>query len=905
VRMQMFHRCAALLMAGLAPIAIAQSTAKKPTTAPVKQHTNQIWFDSKQPLDKRVDALVSSMTLEEKAEQMNNHAPAIPRLGVPEYDYWSEGLHGIARSGYSTLFPQAIGMAATWDTDLQHKIGDVVGVEARARYNQAMKDDIHRIFWGLTIWSPNVNIFRDPRWGRGQETYGEDPYLTSRMGVPFVTGLQGNDPKYFLTVATPKHYAVHSGPESLRHKFNVDVDPRDLEDTYLPAFRATITEGKADSIMCVYNAVNGQPGCASNLLLDKYLRGYWKFDGFVTSDCGAITDFYSRTGHHFSPDRAHAAATAVKAGTDTACGTDYSGLVDAVHQNLINESEVDTSLKRLFIARFRLGMFDPPSEVKYAQIPVTAILSPEHRALSLKTAHESIVLLKNDGILPLKPIYKRIAVIGPNAASLAAIEGNYFAIAKDPILPVDGITTAMAGKATVIYQQGSPYVESLPLMIPHTALHPAKGSKEQGLQGEYFASSAFTGTPVLRRVDKQVDFNWDSSIPVPNVPSKDFGVRWTGTITPPAAGAYQFSVHLYRTRSCNAEEQYTMWIDGKMIGNNSPVVNAQLSAKCPSGFEFTFADTNEHSVRFEYSHVNKFNGAGVTLQWAPPVDALRQQAVEAAKNSDLVLAFVGISPDLEGEEMPVHVEGFDGGDRTNIELPKAQQQMLEAVAATGKPVVVVLMSGSAIAMNWANEHANAVLEAWYPGELGGKAIADILNGVANPSGRLPVTFYTSDKQLPPFEDYSMKGRTYRYFKGEPLYPFGYGLSYTKFKYSGLKLSASSLEAGKPLTADVTITNTGSLAGDEVAELYLVPPQADGSPLRSLAGFKRVHLMPKASTIVHFTLDPRDLSAVDKAGKRTVQAGSYHIYVGGSQPGTKDANGISQDLVITGSAPLPE
>jgi beta-glucosidase len=905
VRIQTFHRCAALLIAGLAPVAIAQSAAKKPAPAPVKQHPNQIWFDATQPVEKRVDALVAGMTLEEKAAQMNNHAPAVPRLGVPEYDYWSEGLHGIARSGYSTLFPQAIGMAATWDVNLQHQIGDVVGTEARARYNQAMKDDIHRIFWGLTIWSPNVNIFRDPRWGRGQETYGEDPYLTSRMGVPFVTGLQGNDPKYFLTVATPKHYAVHSGPEPSRHKFNVDVEPQDLEDTYLPAFRATITEGKADSIMCVYNAVNGQPGCASNLLLDKYLRGYWKFNGFVTSDCGAITDFYSRNGHHFSPDRAHAAAIAVKSGTDTACGSDYSGLVDAVHQNLITETEVDTSLKRLFIARFRLGMFDPPELVKYAQIPTSVILSPEHRALSLKTAHESIVLLKNDGILPLKPIYHRIAVVGPNAASLAAIEGNYFAIPKNPILPVDGIAAAMAGKATVTYQQGSAYVEGLPLVVPRTAIHPAKGSKEQGLQAEYFASSSFTGTPVLRRIDKQVDFNWDSSSPVPNVPFKDFSVRWIGTITPPASGTYHFSVHLYRTQPCNEQEQYSMWIDGRMIGNNSPTVNAQLGARCPAGFDYTFADTAEHSVRFEYSHVNKFNGAGVTLQWAAPQDAVRQQAVEAAKNSDLVLAFVGLSPDLEGEEMPVHVEGFDGGDRTNIELPKAQQQLLEAVAATGKPVVVVLMSGSAVALNWANEHANAVIEAWYPGELGGQAVADILNGTANPSGRLPITFYASDSQLPPFEDYSMKGRTYRYFKGEPLYPFGYGLSYTKFKYSALKLSTSSLEAGKSLTADVTITNSGGLAGDEIAELYLVPPQQEGYPLRNLAGFQRVHLAPKASTVVHFILNPRDLSEVDTAGKRAMQAGSYQIYVGGSQPGTKDANGVTQDLTITGSSPLPE
>ncbi len=905
MRMQMFHRGAALLMAGLASVAVAQTAAKKPAAAPTQQHHSQIWFDATQPLEKRVDALVSSMTLEEKAEQMNNHAPAIPRLGVPEYDYWSEGLHGIARSGYSTLFPQAIGMAATWDTNLQHQIGNVVGVEARARYNQAMRDDIHRIFWGLTIWSPNVNIFRDPRWGRGQETYGEDPFLTSRMGVEFVTGLQGNDPKYFLTVATPKHYAVHSGPEPLRHEFNVNVNPRDLEDTYLPAFRATITEGKADSIMCVYNAVDGKPGCASDMLLEKYLRGYWKFNGFVTSDCGAITDFYAPRGHHFSPDRAHAAAIAVKTGTDTACGTDYSGLVDAVHQNLITEAEVDTSLKRLFEARFKLGMFDPPAQVKYAQIPASAILSPEHQALALKTAHEAIVLLKNDGILPLKPIYHRIAVIGPNAASLAAIEGNYFAIPKNPILPVDGITTAMAGKATVIYQQGSSYVEGLPIVIPRTALHPAKGSKEQGLQAEYFKSSSFEGAPALRRVDKQVDFNWDSSIPVPNVPFKDFGVRWTGTITPPAAGAYHFSVHLYRTRPCNQEEQYAMWIDGKMIGNNSPEVNKQLGAKCPSGFDYTFTDTSEHSVRFEYSHVNKFNGAGVTLQWAAPADAMRAQAVEAAKNSDLVLAFVGLSPDLEGEEMPVHIDGFNGGDRTDIDMPKTQLQLLEAVAATGKPLVVVLMSGSAVATNWSNQNANALLEAWYPGEAGGKAIADILNGTVNPSGRLPITFYSSDSQLPPFENYSMKGRTYRYFKGQPLYPFGYGLSYTTFKYSGLKLSASSLEAGKPLTAQVTITNTGNRSGDEVAELYLVPPQQDDYPIHNLAGFQRVHLAPKASTVVHFNLDPRDLSEVDDSGKRAVRAGDYQIYVGGGQPGAKDSSGVSQNLTITGSSTLPE
>ena len=905
MRKLQFIGCLALLLSASTPAILAQTPVAKSAAAKSSDHSGQIWFDASQPLDKRVDALVSSMTLEEKAEQMNNHAPAIPRLGVPEYDYWSEGLHGIARSGYATLFPQAIGLAATWDTTLQHQVGTVVSMEARAKYNQAMHDNVHRIFFGLTIWSPNINIFRDPRWGRGQETYGEDPYLTGRMGVEFVKGLQGNDPKYFLTVATPKHYAVHSGPESLRHEFNVDVSPRDLEDTYLPAFRAAVTEAHADSVMCVYNAIDGEPGCANKLLLEKYLRGYWKFNGFVTSDCGAITDFYSPRGHHFSPDVAHASAEAVKAGTDTACGRDYSGLVQAVHEGLISESEVDTSLRRLFIARFRLGMFDPPTLVKYAQLPYSIVDSPEHRVLALKTAHESIVLLKNDGILPLKAGIHRVAVIGPNAASLAAIEGNYFAIPSHPDLPVDGVEAALRGKATVVYQQGSSYVESFPIVVPRTAFRPEKGSKIEGLQAEYFASSSFTGTPVVRRVDKQIDFNWDSSSPAPHVPFMDFGVRWTGTISVPAPGTYHFVTHLYRATACEPHEQFTVWVDSKLIGTNSAQLNGKEKSVCTAGYDYVFPDSAEHSIRIEYAHVDRFNAAGIIFQWVAPADAQRQQAVEAAKNADLVLAFVGLSPDLEGEEMPVHVEGFDGGDRTEIDLPRTQQQLLEAVAATGKPVVVVLMSGSAVAMNWAKDHAAALIEAWYPGETGGEAIADILTGAANPSGRLPITFYASDKQLPPFEDYKMQGRTYRYFKGEPLYPFGYGLSYTKFKYSSLKLSTVTLDAGKPLSADVTVTNVGEKAGDEIAELYLVPPQENGNPLHSLEGFKRVHLEPHASAVVHFDLTPRDLSSVDDEGHRAVRAGTYQIYIGGVQPAGLAANGVTQDLAIRGTEAVPE
>jgi len=884
----------AILCAACLPAAFAQSSPN--------QHAGQIWFDSSQPIEKRVDALVSAMTLEEKVSQMENDAAAIPRLDVPEYDYWSEGLHGIARSGYATLFPQAIGLAATWDTDLQHQVATVISTEARAKYNQAMRDNLHSIYFGLTIWSPNINIFRDPRWGRGQETYGEDPFLTSQMGLAFVRGLQGDDPKYFRAIATPKHFAVHSGPESLRHEFNVNVSPQALEDTYLPAFRTTVMQGHADSAMCAYNTIDGVPACAQTMLLQQHLRDDWNFQGFVTSDCGAISDFFSPIGHHFSPDEAHASATAVKAGTDTSCGSEYKSLVQAVHENLISVSDIDRAVKRLFTARMRLGMFDPPSEVKYAQIPYSVVDSPEHRALALKTAEEAIVLLKNDSTLPLKPGIRHIAVIGPNAASLPAIEGNYNAIPSHPSLPVDGIEQAMRGKAEVVYQQGSAYVEGLPVVVPRTALHPARGSKDYGLKGEYFANPEFSGKPVFERLDKQIEFDWNAAKPAPQVPRSGFSVRWTGTFAAPAPGKYGLSVRLGDCDRCEHLVSYTLWLDGKEIdsgdGTRHPVGS--------QAFELNATDTAEHEIRLDYAYRAPLFGAGLTLEWQPPAEALRNAAVEAAQNADVVLAFVGLSPNLEGEEMPVHVEGFNGGDRTDIDLPKAQQDLLDAVAATGKPVVVVLMSGSAVAMNWAKDHAAALLEAWYPGEAGGEAIADILTGKTNPSGRLPVTFYASDNQLPPFTDYSMKDRTYRFFDGEPLYRFGYGLSYTRFHYSGLKVATQSLAAGEPLHAEVTITNEGGVAGDEVAEVYLIPPAGQAYPLRSLEGFHRVHLEPHASAVVQFELNPRALSEVDEAGHRAVRSGEYEVYAGGSSPDSQSgAGGVSAKFTITGQKDLPE
>jgi len=843
------------------------------------------------PVEQRVDDLVHRMTLEEKALQMRHRAPAIPRLGIPAYDWWSEGLHGIARSGYATVFPQAIGLAATWDPALMHRVSSVIADEARAKNVDALKHDNHSIFFGLTIWSPNINIFRDPRWGRGQETYGEDPYLTSRLGVAFVEGLQGDDPKYYETISTPKHFAVHSGPESERHRFNVTPSAFDLEDTYLPAFRATITEAKADSIMCAYNAIYGFPACASPLLLEQKLRGAWKFQGFVTSDCGAIGDFYSTdkqgfsgtAGHHFSPDAAHASATAVLAGTDTSCGDEYDALPQAVKQGLLPESALDTAVKRLFTARIRLGLFDPPSQVEYARLPFSHVDSEEHRAFAREVANKSMVLLKNDHeTLPLRDV-KTLAVV--------ALEGNYNGTPSHPVLPADGIEHEFTN-AKVLYAQGSPYVEGISLPVPRTAVQ---------VKGEYFANTNFAGQPVLTREEHGINFDWNAASPAEGVPAKAFSVRWTGTLTAPAPGDYTFNVNIGDCYPCQDREAYTLTFDGKVVAKQDSGEPRESRGHTSPDFTLHFADTQPHPVQLDYSHQSPIFGAGISLRWKPPVETLRADAVAAAKQADAVVAFVGLTSELEGEEMSVHVQGFAGGDRTDIDLPAAQKQLLESLAATGKPLVVVLLNGSALAVNWAQQHAAAVLEAWYPGEEGGAAIAETLSGKNNPAGRLPVTFYASTDQLPPFEDYSMQNRTYRYFKGKPLYGFGYGLSYTHFAYSDLKLAASQVKAGEPLEAQVVVRNDGKVAGDEVAELYLARPGAEGNP--ALRGMARVHLAPGESQTVSFKLTPRDLSTVDQQGKRAVQPGAYSVMIGGAQP--SDAEHVTGSFAVTGSEAMPE
>ena len=849
------------------------------------------YLNSTLPIEQRVDDLVGRMTLEEKASQLVNQARAIPRLQVPAYDWWSEALHGVANAGTATVFPEPIGLAATFDSPLIHDMAVVISTEARAKHNQAVRAGRRDIMEGLDFWSPNINIFRDPRWGRGQETYGEDPYLTARMGVAFVTGMQGDDPKYFRVISTPKHFAVHSGPEPTRHTINIEVSKHDMEDTYLPAFRATITEGKAESIMCAYNRVNGEPACANTFLLKNQLRGAWKFQGYVVSDCGAIVDIFK--GHQFTKSQAEAAAVSLKAGTDNACAdfftkmndnSDYAPYLDAMKQGLLSEKDIDVTMKRLFTARFRLGMFDPPEMVPYAQTPDSEVDSEAHRALALKAAQESIVLLKNNGVLPLSGDVRKIAVFGPLAESVRVLHGNYSGTASHATTALDGLRQQFPGE--VSFTPGMNFLRQ-PTVIPAEMLSTDDG--QGGLKGEYFSSEKFEGAPGSTRVDKTVDlqlFNPESSALAPPAGMKDFSARWTGFLTPVESGTYQIGL----VGSMNR-----LWLDGKLL-----VDDPELHDPTPSTKTLDLEKGRRYSVKIEFTR----GGFGTKFVWLRIIPDPIAEALAAAQQADVAVAVVGITSQLEGEEMKVDVPGFEGGDRTSLDLPKEEEELLEALKSAGKPLVVVLMNGSALSVNWASEHADAVLDGWYSGEEGGRAIAQTLAGTNNPAGRLPLTFYKSIDQLPPFKDYAMKNRTYRYFDGQPLYPFGYGLSYSKFEYSNLKLSTTNLKAGDPLGVDLDVKNASPRDGDEVAEVYLSFPKSASAPIRALRGFTRVHLHAGQTQHVHFNLDARDLSEVDDKGDRIVAKGAYAISVGGGQPGT-NAPGMAANFSVHGKQKLPE
>jgi beta-glucosidase len=728
---------------------VSLPTRLAPGITPSLSPAVPIYTDPTRPIAERVADLVDRMTVDELVSQMGTESMPIKRLGIPKYNWWSEAGHGVARAGIATVFPQVIGMAATWNTDLLQRVAGVISDEGRAKHHEFVRNDERVLYGGLTFFCPNINIFRDPRWGRGQETYGEDPYLTSRMAVNFIQGMQGDDPNYLKTVATAKHFAVHSGPEKNRYAFNSVISQRDLRMTYLPAFQAAITEAKAGSIMSAYNRVNGEASTASPTLLQKILREEWGFDGYVVSDCGAVAYIYLY--HGLVNSEEEAAALAVTNGVDLECGCTYNipchfmYLKEAALHNLVSIEDLRQSARRLFTARFRLGMFDPPEQVPYAQIPYEIVDSPEHREVALEAARQSLVLLKNKGnLLPLdKTKIRSIAVIGPNADSTQVLEGNYQGTPAEPVSVLAGIRTLVSAETAVLYAKG-----------------------------------------------------------------------------------------------CG-------------ITDGSP-------------------------------------------------DELAE-AVDAARQSQAVVMVMGLSQQLEGEQgqQEGNPPGITSqGDRMTLNLPPAQEELLAAVFAAGKPMVLVLMGGSAVAVNWADENLPAILEAWYPGQAGGTAVAEALFGLTNPGGRLPVTFYRSTKDLPAFENYDMENRTYRYFSGSPLYPFGYGLSYTTFAYRNLEISPAEIKSGESVSVQVEVENTGSIAGDEVVQLYLSDVEASlPVPLLQLQGFTRLRLKPGEKQTVQFTITPAQMSFADESGQWVQEAGEFRVWVGGGQPGKRDAAGMDGSFTV--------
>jgi beta-glucosidase len=868
--------------------------------------------DPSKPIERRVAELLSRMTLEEKVSQMLSDSPGIDRLGIPQYDWWNECLHGVARAGLATVFPEPIGLAATFDENLIFRMASAVSDEARAKHHEFVRQGKRGIYEGLTFWTPNINLFRDPRWGRGMETYGEDPYLTGRLAVQFIRGLQGDDPRYLKTIATAKHYAVHSGPESTRHVFDAEIDLQDLRDTYLPQFEAAVRQGGAKSVMCAYNSVLGAPACASTLLLTRILRGDWNFRGYVVSDCGAIGDIYQT--HKAEPTEEAGVAAAVKAGTDLDCGREYERLVAAVQQGLLAEKDIDSAVGRLLTARFKLGMFDPPDLVPYTKIPYSVNDSPAHGALALATARKSIVLLKNQGsVLPLDlSKLHTIAVIGPNANSIEVLLGNYNGEPSHPVTPLDGIRQKVGRRAKVLYTRGSDLAPGMPALetIPAAALFTTAEKGSNGLTAEYFNSADFNGRayfgqafvsaamrkaahppettpkPVFTRVDPQVDFNWRAAAPRPDMNDDNFGVRWTGYLRPPASGKYQLGV-----AGMNAFELY---LDEKLLvrANN-------VHEKATNYAEVALDAGKLYRVRLDFHEVH--GAASIQLVWSPPNRTYEDEALRFAQQSDVVLMFLGLSPRLEGEEMKVNIEGFRGGDRVWLRIPEIQEALLKKVAAVGKPVVLILLNGSAVAVNWARDHIPAIVELWYPGQAGGTALADVLFGDYNPAGRLPVTFYKSETDLPLFEDYNMKGRTYRYFQGEPLYPFGYGLSYSKFTYRNMT-APDHIETSGDMKVSVQVRNVGPRDGEEVIQLYVKHAGASVPvAIRSLEGFQRIALRAGEEKTVVFTLSPRELSIVGNDGQRMVEPGDLEIAVGGKQPGFTGAADASTTEVLTRKA----
>lgn len=842
------------------------------------------------PLEARVDDLLGRLEVREKIGLMGMDSVAVPRLGIPAYHWWNEALHGVARNGIATVFPQAIALAATWNTDLHHEIATVISTEARAKYNEAIarQNGRSRIYQGLTIWSPNINLFRDPRWGRGQETYGEDPLLTGGLGVAFVRGLQGEDPRYLKTVATVKHYAVHSGPESIRRGFNVNPAEQDLWDFYLPAFEMGIRAG-AQSLMSAYNAVNGIPVPAHRWMLVDVLRDRWGFQGAVVGDVDTVADIWRH--HKFAATPEEAAALAVKAGNDLCSGRTFEALPKALEKGLITEAELDVSLRRLLTLRFKLGQFDPVDRVPFSTIPANAIERPEHARLALDAARQSMVLLKNDGVLPLQTAQvKHVAILGPTGDDDSALIGNYAGKPANPITLVAGLKRRLEKDGVRVTRvSGIPLVEGFnpDSRFPPGSTYTDASRTTPGLLLEVFDNPELKGAPLSRVPDTDYERGWNDYVLAADVPEREASLRWSGVLVPPASGEYTFVL--------SANSGVKLQIGDKLVVDAWDAQNAgaRLSAKV------VLEAGQAYPIRYDYTQAKR-PGGQVRLRWRMPASDTYADALAAARAADHVILTLGLTPDLEGEDMPVKLPGFVGGDKTSLHLPEVQRRLLADVAALGKPVTVVLTTGSALALE--TKQANAVICAWYYGQSGGEALAEIVTGDVNPSGRLPLTFYARDEDLPDFSDYSTARRTYRYFTGQPLFAFGHGLSYTTFRYEGLALSQTRLTAGQTVTAQVRVTNTGRRAGDEVVQVYARETSGrPGAPLKRLVGFARVSLEPGETKTVAIPVTPFELRIWDAQRKGYVlPQGEVQLAVGGAS----DRWAAEAMLVCNGAAVAP-
>ena len=819
--------------------------------------------------EERADLLVKELTLEEKVQLMMDGSRPVERLGIKPYNWWNEALHGVARAGLATVFPQPIGMAASFSPETVYDVFTAVSDEVRAKNTYYSSKGSRERYQGLTMWTPTVNIYRDPRWGRGIETYGEDPYLTSRMGVMVVKGLQGPaDGDYDKLHACAKHFAVHSGPEWNRHSFNAEnIKPRDLYETYLPPFEALVKEGEVKEVMCAYNRFEGEPCCGSNRLLMQILRDEWGFDGIVVSDCGAIADFYNDRGHHTHSDAESASAAAVVSGTDLECGSSYKALVESVKKGLISEEKVNTSVKRLLKARFELGEMDDLEKVSWAKIPFSVVASAAHDSLALKIARKSMTLLMNkDNFLPLRRGGLTVAVMGPNANDSVMQWGNYNGMPPHTVTILDGIRNLLGADDKLIYEQGCPWVERT---LIHSAFSQCKSADGPGFTARYWNNLTREGSPVTT-TQVTTPFRFCTSgatVFAPGVNLTDFSATYNSVFTPVQSGEIVLEVYCYGNgRLCvNGEEV-------KGFSNKHGARKTTHAMKVQAG--------QSYDIELDFEYLRSDAQLNFDLGFKREVDI--QKSVEQVKEADIVIFASGISPSLEGEEMGVNLPGFKKGDRTDIELPAVQRELIDALYRAGKKIILVNCSGSPIGLEPETKKCEAILQAWYPGQQGGTAVAEVLFGDYNPAGRLPVTFYRNVSQLPDFEDYNMTGRTYRYMQDTPLFSFGYGLSYTTFSYGKVVLDRSEVTAGQTLKLTVPVTNTGKRGGEEVVQVYLKKQGDAEGPVKTLRAFKRVFIPAGQTTNIEFDLKDKELEWWDEQTNTVrVCSGTYDIMVGGS------------------------